>query len=515
MVQMSTRSVVFVCGLMASFAVGGGCVVDGNGDDGARGGLHEDVSYKLNALEFGDATGTVRTYSDNAKVSLKQNKIRNQDFFTTLGTNGRACIHCHVPDEGWAITPANVQRRFTHPLDLTNPDCLVDPTTCAAVADPANAGLDPIFRTNDGANSPLADVSTADARRAAYSMLLSRGVIRIGLPIPANAEFALIAVDDPYGYASAAQLSLFRRPLPATNLRLSPVGPPGQNKKLPPPTPVLTTVMWDGRESPPGTDIIADLMDQAQGATLGHAQAIAGLTSTQTSSIVDFETGLHTAQSADNVAGDLTASGGQGGPDWLSGNQPFYPGINDVIAGDSQTGAPFNPDVFTIFVGWSGSANPSEAQIARGEALFNRKPIAITGVGGLNDKLGQRVISGTCTTCHDSPNYGHHSVPLAINIGIADGARRTPDLPLYTLQNLTTGETVQTTDPGRALITGKWADIGKFKGPILRGLAARAPYFHNGMAATVNDVIDFYDTRFAIGFTSDEKADLAAFLLAL
>src|SRR5579862_9766136 len=105
MVQMSTRSVVFVCGLMASFAVGGGCVVDGNGDDGARGGLHEDASYKRNALEFGDATGTVRTYSDNAKVSLKQNKIRNQDFFTTLGTNGRACIHCHVPDEGWAITP--------------------------------------------------------------------------------------------------------------------------------------------------------------------------------------------------------------------------------------------------------------------------------------------------------------------------------------------------------------------------------------------------------------------------
>jgi hypothetical protein len=505
MVDSSTRSVLFACVALAS-AVEAGCLVDG---DRASDQYEAAVSYKVNALEFSNAAGTSRTYSDNAKVSFQQNKIRSQDFFSDLGTNGRACVHCHLPGEGWTITPADVQRRFTHPLDLTNSDCVVDATTCAAVADPINAGLDPIFRLNDGANSPLADVSTADARRAAYSMLLSRGVIRVGIGIPANAEFELIAVDDPYGYASAAELSLFRRPLPATNLRLSP------DVKKGVPQPVLTTVMWDGRETLPGHDIIADLMDQANGATLGHAQAAAGLTDAQRTSIVGFETGMHTAQSADTAAGVLNSVHGEGGPDWLSGNQPFYPGINDVLRGDSQTGAPFDPDVFTIFAAWDGSKDAAKAQIARGEALFNRKPIAITGVGGLNDALKLPVINGTCTTCHDSPNYGHHSVPLPINIGIADGVRRTPDLPLYTLRNKTTLEVVQTTDPGRALITGRWADIGKFKGPILRGLAARAPYFHNGMAATVSDVIEFYDTRFSIGFTSDEKADLAAFLLAL
>jgi len=74
---------------------------------------------------------------------------------------------------------------------------------------------------------------------------------------------------------------------------------------------------------------------------------------------------------------------------------------------------------------------------------------------------------------------------------------------------------VQTTDPGRAMITGKWADIGKFKGPVLRGLAARPPYFHNGMAASLGDAVDFYDTRFNIGFTTQEKKDLIAFLNAL
>src|SRR5262249_41544152 len=120
-----------------------------------------------------------------------------------------------------------------------------------------------------------------------------------------------------------------------------------------------------------------------------------------------------------------------------------------------------------------------------------------------------------CTTCHDTPNIGNHSVALPIDIGTADASERTPDMPLYTLQNLTTGATVQTTDPGRALITGQWADIGKFKGPILRGLAARAPYFHNGLAADLDDVVSFYETRFAIEFTDAEREDLLAFLRAL
>lgn len=117
--------------------------------------------------------------------------------------------------------------------------------------------------------------------------------------------------------------------------------------------------------------------------------------------------------------------------------------------------------------------------------------------------------------CHDTPNVGNHSVAMALNIGIADASHRTPDLPLYTLQNRNTGERVQTSDPGRALVTGKSADIGKFKGRILRGLAARAPYFHNGAAATLEEAVDFYEERFTLGLTPREKADLVAFLKAL
>ena len=91
-------------------------------------------------------------------------------------------------------------------------------------------------------------------------------------------------------------------------------------------------------------------------------------------------------------------------------------------------------------------------------------------------------------------------------------------LPVFTLtctQGPLAGTVYKVTDPGRAMISGKCKDIGRFKGPILRGLASRAPYFHNGSAATLRDVVDFYDQRFGIGFTCKEKTDLANFLNTL
>lgn len=139
----------------------------------------------------------------------------------------------------------------------------------------------------------------------------------------------------------------------------------------------------------------------------------------------------------------------------------------------------------------------------------------ISGVKGINDDLNVPVLPGTCTTCHNTPNSGNHSTPMPLDIGIADESRRTPDMPLYTLQNKTTNEIIKTTDPGRALITGKWKDIGRFKGPILRSVASRPPYFHDGSAADLNAVVNFYNERFNIGLNESEKADLVAFLAAL
>lgn len=424
-----------------------------------------------NLLPFPNSTGFSETFSTQGGINLAN------PFFASLGTNGRACASCHQPSDGWSVSAANIRLRFLF-----------------------SQGMDPIFRPVDGATCPTDDVSTLQARRSAYSQLLAKGLIRVSRPVPDGAEFTLVSVDDPYHCATSQDLSLFRRPLPATNLRF------------------LTTVMWDGRESHPGFTLQENLASQATDATLGHAQANQAPTADQIQAIVNFESALSTAQSESFSAGGLDLHGATGGPVALS-QQPFYVGINDVLGGD-PTGNKFDPAAMTLFAAWAsnpgvGPSADARAAIARGEALFNSLPIPITGVKGLNDKLGIETLQGTCTTCHDTPNVGDHSLPLPIDIGIASADRRTPDMPLYTFLCNTTGQTIRTTDPGLALSTGKCDDIGKFKGPILRGLAARAPYFHNGSAATLNDVVDFYNTRFNLNLTAQQKSDLVAFLSAL
>jgi len=234
--------------------------------------------------------------------------------------------------------------------------------------------------------------------------------------------------------------------------------------------------------------------------------------------MVNFELGLFTAQTFDNAAKDLTAVSAGGGPAALAA-QPFYFGINDVVSGDYVTGAAFTSMAFHTYDSWTnrpgGGTEAARATVARGQALFNTKRIVITGVKGLNDDLAVPSLNGTCTTCHDTPSAGNHSIPAPLDIGLTDASRRTADMPLYTLQRTGSVDTIQTTDPGRALITGKWKDIGRFKGPILRALSGRAPYFHNGSAADLNAVVAFYDGRFAIGLSAQEKSDLVAFLRTL
>ena len=104
---------------------------------------------------------------------------------------------------------------------------------------------------------------------------------------------------------------------------------------------------------------------------------------------------------------------------------------------------------------------------------------------------------------------------LLFDVGAASAEARTPDLPLYTIRNRATGEERQLTDTGRGNVTGAWNDLGRFKTPTLRGLAARAPYFHNGIAATLEDVVRHYEQHLGFVFTDQERADLVAFLKAL
>ena len=443
-------------------------------------------AFLPNLFPYPNATGNLQTFSATGKVDL------TGPFFQSLGTNGRSCSSCHQPGEAWSVSAAGVAERFER-----------------------TEGSDPIFRTNDGSNCDHdVQTSTVEGRRQAYSLLINHGLFRVALAVPTDAEFDVVHVNNPYGCAETSTLSMYRRPLPSSNLRF------------------LSTLMWDGRESSTQTgtkpiafetnpaDLLFDLAHQAVDATNGHAEGATPLTAHQQQQIVAFEMGLSTAQAADFGAGSLSARGAMGGPVALF-TQPFYVGINDPL-GQNPFKTPFTPVVFTLFDTWSKGESEHDgkdrrASIVRGETLFNSRPISITEVGGLNDATGQPRIAGTCGTCHDAPNVGNHSVSAPLNIGVADvtSALNLGYLPVITLRKKSDPtQEITTTDPGRALVTGQWAGIGKFKGPVLRGLSARPPYFHNGSAAGLKEVIEF-NTRFEMGLTEQEKADLIAFLSAL
>jgi len=101
-----------------------------------------------------------------------------------------------------------------------------------------------------------------------------------------------------------------------------------------------------------------------------------------------------------------------------------------------------------------------------------------------------------------------------MDLGTSKPENCDPRLPLLTLQNKTTMETRVTCDMGRGG-NGVWADLGKFRVPPLRGLAARAPYFHDGQAKSIAAVIRYYQKRFNMGLSHRQREDLESFLGAL
>ncbi len=416
------------------------------------------------ALSSEDALEPKKNDSGRAQTATATDSIDTDgDFFRSLGTNGRTCNTCHVTEDGWSITPAGLRARF----DKTG-------------------GTDSIFLRLDGADSPTAPTATVAERRLASRNLLSRGTLRIGLPKTRPTptwDLDIEIVEDPRNSnalgATNGQISFFRRPLPTTNLRF------------------VAAVNWDGRNTPDLTTMRPGLLNQSNGATTGHAQGAVIDDATRTG-IVDFELGLYTAQVKHDRGGRLDAAGASGGPLYLV-DQAFSIGLN--------TGASFDRKVFDLYDAWNDvgchGRNEGRAAIARGQKIFNEKTF------GPNDDR-------TCSGCHNAPNVGSSTRFAFFDVGISARSRWNGAVPLYRVrQKSNPANVVETTDPGRAMITGLFADVNKFKVPGLRGLAARAPYFHDGSASTVAAVVDHYEKELHIGFDRREKEDLVAFLESL
>jgi cytochrome c peroxidase len=538
----SVRQGFFSWGILGFTVVGIGCGSASSSTDGSENAQQTQQELSgaatLTVNQFGNP-GTVEVIATNTAGGLV-GVDRTNPFFQNFGTNGRTCNSCHKLESALGISTAQIQSIFN-----------------------SSQGLDPIFRIVDGSNAPTgpySNVSTLSARQASFSMLLNHGDIRVGEPMPAGADFNLAAVQDPYFFASATELSLFRRPMPSVNVAFS------------------VQVMWDGRESEGGrTDVRDALMNQANDATLGHAQAANPLTSAQRAAIADFQLRLFAAQSHAHTSfvrangttsavldTDLNVTGNAPTTTELASGNPENLLLALVQASDAGGNGTFNtegagtpvrlirdtnnpfatatsllprcPDdglnhtgcfknqAITAFEPWeSGDLQPISTdlvtlrgRIGDGENTFYNRVFNMTDIPGLTDVVGQTTVSVTCTTCHNTPQAGTNSSARMFNTKVAEASGANPvftsDFPIYAFRRNSDSMQVAYTDPGLALRTGKFADIGKFKVPSLRGLGSRAPYFHNGSAKTLKDVVNFYNVRFGIGLSSDEIENLVLFL---
>src|SRR5229473_1786638 len=291
----------------------------------------QQITFISNGTFFGNPGGASETHSTTGGgIDL------TGPFFQSLGTNGRSCGTCHQPSDGMSVSAAHVQQRFS----LTQ-------------------GQDPIFRTVDGSNcNHSIDVSTLAGRSAAYSVLRARGLIRIAIAVPAKADYRVVSVNNPYGCNEPDMISMYRRPLPSTNLRF------------------LSAVMFDGRESSAATgttkilnenypkSLLDDLKHQSLDATNGHAEGDGSRpTPEEQQAIVDFEMSLFTAQMTSTTAGRRDAQGAHGGPAPLI-NQPFFisanSSVNPLVPSLEQPGGlnspgdgQFSPAIFNTFSAWS------------------------------------------------------------------------------------------------------------------------------------------------------------------
>ncbi|MCP5146265.1 MAG: hypothetical protein H6978_15760 [Gammaproteobacteria bacterium] len=451
---------------------------------------------------------------------------RKHPFFEPLGINGRACVTCHQPSDAMSISVETIQQRWRE-----------------------TQGADPLFAAVDGMNCPHLPPEKPES----HSLLLERGLIRVFLPWPPKAadgsavkpEFDIEVVRDPTGcnlhseyglYSENPTISVYRRPRPVINMRYVTaskfgvsnfIGKNGTLAAINPDTgkPVNMNLMADARE--------ATVRTQAASAASGHLQAARALTPAELDAIEKFEMQLYGAQIESSGAGRLDEAGG-----------PQALGPMAMANGrDGLLGNNLSNYVFPIGEGWydlpdgkdadESARNAFRESVARGHDAFFYRTFWIKDSMHINSVGLGNPIKRTCATCHgmhmtamDTANgwmdLGTTNLPWALEEPANPWNKRKAQMPLFKVTchadqppHPFLGRVIYTQDPGRALISGKCDDVGAIVIQQFRGLSARAPYFSNGSAASLREVVDYYDRRYNIQYSEQEKQDLVNFLSVL
>jgi predicted MFS family arabinose efflux permease len=452
-------------------------------------------------FQFDDPTGQLGIVNASGSVETK-----GHPFFEPLGANGRACVTCHQPANAMSVSVAGIRERWN-----------------------ATHGKDPLFAAIDGSNCP----DLPQEKETSHSLLLGRGLIRVPIPWPPpnkTPEFSIEVVNDPtgcnksasYGLHSAhPMVSVFRRPRMAANLKYVTNPHPqfalklGGLADIDPETgqPVSMNFMADAREP--------SLRSQARSAARDHLEKTGSLSDAMLERIVEFESQIYVAQISDHQAGALDEAGGPPalGPRAMAGHKPGVLGDND-----------YDP-VFQLFDVWKKPLESAQgefrASVARGNDIFLFRQFWLRDATHINSIGLGNPLKRTCATCHNAQMTGQDLAAGWVDLGTTNYPTWTEpafysearELPVFKIvcnkdapPHPYLGRVIYTSDPGRALISGRCVDVGSIVMQQFRGLAARAPYFSNGSAKTLRELVDFYDRRFDMKLSEQEKRDLTNFL---
>ena len=463
---------------------------------------------------FANALGGLGVLNAGGAVDMK-----GHPFFEAVGTNGRACVTCHQPSDSMGLSLAPIRQQWQ-----------------------VNGAKDPLFDPVDGTNCPNLPREAASS----HSLLLNRGLIRVGIawpPKPRNGvaidpEFSIEVVRDPTGCntdtvyglnSSKPTVSVYRRPRIAANLKYIAYEVGAFNAKR--------LAMINDRDPFSGKymsmNIMSDarepsLRTQAISASRDHLQVKEPLSDAALDKIVAFESQLYSAQVASAVGGSLVEKEGPSGL-----------GPRNLLQQERGLGDNLGTPLFHSFAMWKQAPGETRPQrefresVARGHDVFFLRPFYISDTTHINTVGMGNPMKRTCATCHNSNMVGTDLSAGWVDVGTTNlpYARQSfenpwsdvkSELPLFKITCKSDakphpflGRVIYTQDPGRALISGRCIDVGSIVMGQFRGLAARAPYFSNGSAATLRDLVDFYDRRFNIGYTEQEKIDLTNFLSVL
>jgi cytochrome c peroxidase len=359
----------------------------------------------------------------------------NRRNLNQLGGNGRSCADCHMPSDGFQLSPASARARYN---DLQ-----------ARREHNKNAD-DPLFRPVDADDFRINGDSALD-----FSNLVENGLIRVTMPLPLNVKL----IDSSTGQPSdETSVDLWRAVMPVNNVAITgpdsvlPIWPPGV-----PRSPIMgQDPIGPNRQGGYQHDArFGTLQEQARGALIAHAQVSVEPPQGMLDDLAAFQQTLFSSPSVGHLTNAI-----------LSGSTPFPdpdPELNEL---EQQGKGIFNRACAQCH---GGTLHPSGSTP---ETAFVRPIVRYHNIFTACPRP---------TTDGFAPCQGR----------LARNART------YRITLANSFQFVTTSDPGRLLLTGQPADLGVMDITQLRGISNTAPYFHNNSAPTLEEVIDHYVALFA------------------